>query len=196
LNHSAALTSILSVLFNPTTTVVFGSYILNIVDLLDSIQTYKCNIISGLPKIINNILNHPKRKDYDLSSLFCIVSAGQNVTSELIELVRKELANAKIMLVAYGSTETNNAFTNMINLDSFNPDSYQTCVGRPGAHVEAKIVNPETGKFQPFGEEGELYFRSYSQTRGYWNDEEKTNLAFDKDGWYNTGDFLSMDAGI
>jgi fatty-acyl-CoA synthase len=128
--------------------------------------------------------------------VFLIFSGGQNVTGELIELATKELVNAKIMIVGYGSTETNHAFLNMINLNSFNADSYQTCVGRPGAHVQAKIVNPETGKIQPFGEEGELYFRSYSQTRGYWNDKEKTNLAFDKNGWYNTGDFLSMDAGI
>jgi long-subunit acyl-CoA synthetase (AMP-forming) len=33
-------------------------------------------------------------------------------------------------------------------------------------------------------------------TTGYWNDEEKTRQSFDEHGWYNTGDFVSMDRGL
>jgi fatty-acyl-CoA synthase len=49
--------------------------------------------------------------------------------------------------------------------------------------MECKIVDPDTGKIQPLGVEGELYARSYTITRGYWNDEEKTRQVFDENVW-------------
>jgi fatty-acyl-CoA synthase len=178
----AAFTSTIAVLFHPNATIVFPSYKLNLVDILEAVQTYRCNVISALPKIFHNILTHSKRNDYDLSSLSMVQIGGQSITSELINLARQE-TNIKFAFVGYGSTETNSLISNIINLESFDPDKYQGCMGKPGAYVECKIVDPETGKIQPLGSEGELHFRSFSQSRGYWNDEAKTREVFDKNGW-------------
>jgi fatty-acyl-CoA synthase len=179
----AAFKATISSIFTPNTTLVFGSARLDRVDYLEAIQTYKCNIISGLPKIIHNIITHPKRKKYDLSSLCMVAVGGQSITSELISLVKKDL-KVKLFFVGYGSTEINSLIRNLIDLETFNPDKFQGCMGKPSAYAEAKIVNPESGKIQLFGEEGELYFRSYFMTKGYWKDDAKTRAAFDENGWF------------
>ena len=74
-------------------------------------------------------------------------------------------------------------FFSTINLSTFRPELYQNSVGKSTPFSECKIVNPETGKIQPIGVEGELYVRGYSVSPGYWNDEAKTKEAFDENGW-------------
>lgn len=60
-------------------------------------------------------------------------------------------------------------------------------------HVEAKIIDSETGKIVPIGEKGELVVRGYVTMKGYFNDEEKTRETIDKDGWLHSGDIGRLD---
>jgi fatty-acyl-CoA synthase len=57
---------------------------------------------------------------------------------------------------------------------------------------EGRIIDPETGQEQPRGVPGELLVRG-NVARGYWNNPEETAKAFDKDGWFHSGDLVSMD---
>ncbi len=56
---------------------------------------------------------------------------------------------------------------------------------------EARIIDPETGLEQPAGVPGELLIRG-NTARGYWNNPEETAKAFDKDGWFHSGDLVSI----
>jgi acyl-CoA synthetase (AMP-forming)/AMP-acid ligase II len=60
--------------------------------------------------------------------------------------------------------------------------------------MEVRIVDPETGVDLPTGGEGEILVRSPGLFDGYANDPEKTQAAFDQDGWYRTGDRGALDA--
>jgi fatty-acyl-CoA synthase len=66
-------------------------------------------------------------------------------------------------------------------------------VGRPHAHVEIRIVDPETGRVVPRGTPGEQCTRGYSVMLGYWNNDAATRLAIDAAGWMHTGDLAVMD---
>lgn len=68
-------------------------------------------------------------------------------------------------------------------------------VGRPGPHIEVKIINPDTGEVLPRGEQGEICVRGYSVMKGYWDMPVKTAEAIDEDGWMHTGDLGLMDDG-
>ena len=58
-------------------------------------------------------------------------------------------------------------------------DKQVETVGRPHAHVEIKIVDPETGAIVPRGTPGEQCTRGYNVMLGYWNNAEATRDAID-----------------
>src|SRR6202020_3175124 len=66
-------------------------------------------------------------------------------------------------------------------------------VGRAGAHIEVKVIDPATGLTVPYGEPGELCTRGYSVMLGYWGEPDKTAEAIDAARWMHTGDLGIMD---
>jgi acyl-CoA synthetase (AMP-forming)/AMP-acid ligase II len=62
--------------------------------------------------------------------------------------------------------------------------------GRQVMDIERKIVDPATGETLPVGQKGELCVRGYSLMDGYYKKERSE--AFDKDGWFHTGDLCSL----
>jgi fatty-acyl-CoA synthase len=74
-----------------------------------------------------------------------------------------------------------------------NDEKRWNSIGKPVPHLECKIVNPDTNEIVAIGEEGELHVRGYSVFKQYYQDEEKTNEAIDKNGWFKTGDIMYMD---
>ncbi|MCH9793490.1 MAG: AMP-binding protein, partial [Planctomycetes bacterium] len=65
-------------------------------------------------------------------------------------------------------------------------------VGRAIPCVMAKTVEPETMQDLPDGEEGLLFIKGPNVMKGYLNNPEKTAEVI-IDGWYNTGDFATID---
>lgn len=63
-----------------------------------------------------------------------------------------------------------------------------TTVGRAHPHVEARIIDPLTGRTLPCGSAGELCVRGYLVMLKYWNNPEATREAIDSEGWMHTGD--------
>jgi fatty-acyl-CoA synthase len=53
---------------------------------------------------------------------------------------------------------------------------------------ECKIIDPETGKDLPDGENGEFVARGFNVMKGYYKMPRATAEAIDKDGWLHSGD--------
>lgn len=67
--------------------------------------------------------------------------------------------------------------------------------GRALFGVEMKIVDPQGEHLPHDGKAyGELLVRGAVVTSGYFNDAEANENAFDKDGWFRTGDVATIDA--
>src|SRR5690606_35898939 len=66
-------------------------------------------------------------------------------------------------------------------------------IGRPLAGVEARVVDPTTGRECERGELGELETRGAHLFAGYLGDPEATAATFGADGWLRTGDLATMD---
>ena len=181
--HVAGMGQLISALHNPNIVIVLPSYKLDIIDILEALEKYKCAMIWGLPKILYNLINHPDRKKYDLSNLLLAVSGGQSISTDLIIKLSKEL-NIKMFISSYSTTETSSVIMKSYYLGFFNPDLYKYCIGKQSAFTETKIVDPITKAIQPHNVEGELYFRGQFLTIGYWNEEQTTKEAFDENGWY------------
>ena len=57
---------------------------------------------------------------------------------------------------------------------------------------EHKVIDPESGESVPWGTEGELCFRGYSVTQGYYKKPEETAAAIDSEGWMHSGDVATL----
>jgi acyl-CoA synthetase (AMP-forming)/AMP-acid ligase II len=149
---------------------------------MQAVQDHGITVLPGPPTIYQTLLDHPKRGDYDLTSLRFAVTGAAVVPVVLIERMQDEL-DIDIVLTAYGLTEAS-GFGTMCRPDDDAVTVATTC-GRPIADFELKIDG---------GDEGEVLLRGPNVMVGYLDDPEATAAAIDADGWLHTGDIGKLDA--
>lgn len=149
-----------------------------------------------VPTMTVALVNHPARKEYDLSSLRTVMSGGAPAPVRLWEQVRAELGVDEIV-TAYGQTEV--AASSAYTLPGDSLELIATTVGRqkqgwvaapPGTDgliCEYGTIDPVTHEFLPAGSDGELVVRGPQVMRGYYNKPEETEAVF-VDGWMRSGD--------
>lgn len=75
------------------------------------------------------------------------------------------------------------------------PQIIATTQGRPiSPDDEIRVLDPETGAPVPDGQPGALAVRGPYTARGYYNAPEQNARAFDRDGFYHSGDLVIRDA--
>ena len=146
---------------------------------MQAVADHRITVLPGPPTIYQTLLDHPKRGDYDLSSLRFSVTGAAVVPVVLIERMQTEL-DIDIVLTAYGLTEAN-GFGTMCRPDDDAVTVATTC-GRPIADFELRI-----------GEQDEVLLRGPNVMLGYLDDPEATAAAIDSDGWLHTGDVGRVD---
>src|ERR1700736_3966799 len=144
----------------------------------------RITVLPGPPTIYQVLLDHPKRGDYDLTSLRFAVTGAAVVPVVLIERMQAEL-DFDIVLTAYGLTEAN-GFGTMCRADDDAVTVATTC-GRPIADFELRIDNPADDGT------GEVLLRGPNVMLGYLEDPEATAAAIDADDWLHTGDVGRVD---
>lgn len=150
-----------------------------------AVQEHRVTVLPGAPTIFQMLLDHPARKEYDLSSLRFAVTGAATVPVVLIERMQAEL-DFDIVLTAYGLTEAN-GFGTMCRATDDAATVATTC-GRPIAGFELRIA----GAKQP-GDEGEVLLRGPNVMKGYLDDPAATAQTVDTEGWLHTGDIGKLD---
>ncbi len=149
-----------------------------------AVQEHRITVLPGPPTIYQTLLDHPKRGDYDLTSLRFAVTGAATIPVVLIERMQAEL-DIDIVLTAYGLTEAS-GFGTMCRADDDAVTVATTC-GRPIAGFELRIDKPaEDGT-------GEVLLRGPNVMLGYLDDPKATAAAIDADGWLHTGDVGRVD---
>ena len=158
-------------------------------DALEVISRERVSVLLGPPTIFSDLLNHPRRAEFDLSSLRVSMTGGTTIPESLVHAMKRELS-FDIVLSAYGLTEASALVTT-----THIGDSEQTVAatsGRAIPDVEVRIVDEE-GADVAATQPGEILVRGYTVTRGYWDEPEATAAAIDGDGWLHTGDVGALD---
>ena len=150
------------------------------------IESEKVNLTGGVPTIAWQLLEHPERANYDLSSLEAVAYGGAPAAPELVRKIHEEFG--ALPANGWGMTETMATVTGNSGEDYLNrPDS----CGPPVAVADLKIVGDDDSELEP-GEVGELWARGPMVVKGYWNRPEATAETF-VDGWVRTGDLARLD---
>jgi fatty-acyl-CoA synthase len=152
---------------------------------LAAVAAERCTALYGVPTMFNAEVNHPDFERYDLGSLRTGIMAGSPCPIELMKRVVNEMHCTEIT-IAYGQTEASPVVTQSETTDAL--DVRVSTVGSALPGVEARIVDPATGRDCAPGEQGELWARGHGIMLGYYNLPEATAAAIDAEGWLHSGD--------
>jgi len=161
-------------------------------DTLKLIEKCKPQYMAGVPAIYNAINNHPKVKEFDLSSLSYCISGGAPLP---VEVKKKfEAKTGCKVFEGYGLTESTPVAT-------VNPPFGENVAGSIGLPIPQTVIEiiDREDKITPMdlGERGELCIRGPQVMKGYYNRPKETDDVLRKtpDGGLrlHTGDVAIMD---
>lgn len=158
--------------------------------ILDAIQNFKPNAFLAVPTMLTLLLNHPKARSVDFSSLIYL---DMGAAPAPVELARQwEQLSGHPLSEGYGLTEASPSTHNRpAPIFGGEPGS----IGPPIPNTLAGIVDPDTNEFLPIGELGELVVSGPQVMKGYWKRPQDTEKVFFKSGgktWLKTGDLARM----
>jgi acyl-CoA synthetase (AMP-forming)/AMP-acid ligase II len=147
-------------------------------ETLRLLERERATVVAGWPHHAKAMLDHPSLRQRDLSS----VRSG-NLYAILPEGVRPR--DPELRSNSLGMTETAGPHT-IDRMDVDLPERLRGSFGHSVPGLEHKIVDPETGERLPPGTPGEICVRGYSLMQGLHKVGRED--AFDRDGFYHTGD--------
>jgi len=164
-------------------------------DVAKLIKSKRPSLVVGVPTLFEALNNNPGFQKTDLSCLkaaFCGADTLPRVVKEKFEaIVKRQGGNVKL-LEGYGLTEAVTAIM-AAPLNEYREGS----IGIPFPDMKVKIVDPETRKEVPAGEEGEICIAGPAVMMGYLDQPQETadTLIRHDDGetWLHTGDIGTMD---
>jgi acyl-CoA synthetase (AMP-forming)/AMP-acid ligase II len=158
-------------------------------EALRLIEQEKITYFVGVPTMSLELMNHPDRHKYDLSTLTDITAGGAPRPVSHVERLKSEFPNAQPAL-GYGLTETNAVgCANFWTSYAAKPAS----TGRAQKPlVEVRILGAGD-RPMPTGEVGEIGIRSAANIKSYWRNPEATEAAICPDGCIRTGDIGYLD---
>jgi acyl-CoA synthetase (AMP-forming)/AMP-acid ligase II len=158
-------------------------------EALKLIEKERISYFVGVPTMSLELMNHPDRGKYDLSSLTDIAAGGSARPVSHVERLQKSFPKAQPAL-GYGLTETNaTGCGNFWGNYAAKPDS----TGRPQRpFVEVAILGADDARL-PTGQRGEIAIRTAANIACYWEAPDATAAAFTADGFLKSGDIGYLD---
>ena len=150
--------------------------------VLDVLERERPTIVNGFAASVAHVAQDPSFHSRDLSS----IRRGNLYPIMPIEV---RPADPELHHAMLGMTEAGSVCLASED-ESEQPEHRRGSFGRPVPGFEATVCRSEGGECAP-GEVGELRFRGPFLMEGY--DGRERHETFDRDGWYRTGDVVTVD---
>ncbi len=153
------------------------------------IEAERVTYFVGVPLMSYEMLVHPRRDQYDMSSCSLFAAGGAPRPPEHVKRLAEGMGGGQPVL-GYGLTETNavgcgNLSTNYLA----KPHS----TGAPSKPLVDMAILDDAGAPLPQGAVGEVCIRSIANFEGYWGNDDATRAAFTDDAYFRTGDLGYLD---
>jgi long-chain acyl-CoA synthetase len=174
--------------FVGATTVVFPKFSVDLV--LSAHKRAPATLFPGVPPMFDRLEHAAKQRGVSLRGIRYAISGAMAIDPDLA--ARWEAASGGMMLSGYGLTET----SPIISGDPVSDSRRRGCIGLPYPSTEVKVTDPGDPTRQlPPGQTGELLVRGPQVFAGYWNSPAETAAVLLQDGWFRTGDLVTMEPG-
>jgi fatty-acyl-CoA synthase len=135
------------------------------------IARYRVTHWTNIPTMVIDLMASPNFAHFDLSSLVYIGGGGAAMPQAVAQRLWEQFGLRYVE--GYGLTET------AAPSHSNPPDApKQQCLGIPFMGVDARVIDPDTLRELPAGEQGEIIMCGPQIFRGYWKRPDATEAAF------------------
>jgi acyl-CoA synthetase (AMP-forming)/AMP-acid ligase II len=159
------------------------------VEAMRLIEKEKVTSFTGVPLMSFEIMTHPDRKKYDLSTLQGLAGGGAPRPVEHVKRLAEEFPTAP-PAIGYGLTETNGVGAGNFSTNYMEKPNSTGTATKP--LVEIAILD-DAGTPVPQGQKGEVAIRTVALFSGYWGRPEATAECMTSDGFFRTGDIGYLD---
>src|SRR4029079_2253242 len=137
---------------------IYPQAVFDPVAVMQRVQDERITVLPGPPTIYQALLEHPRRAEFDLSSLQLAVTGAASIPAVLIGRMFGELGFDRV-ITAYGITETTGVVTMCRPGDD--TETIASTSGRVIPGVEIKIAPIDEGR-QRDARAGEILVRGYN----------------------------------
>ena len=147
-----------------------------------------------VPAALQFMLAAPGIEDRDFSALSSFLYGASPISEQVLAASIRTFGCQ--FLQAYGLTETTGTVVILpaADHDLEGPNTHRLrAAGRPVPGSEIRVVDAATGEDAETGAVGEIWIRSATVMKGYWNLPEATEEAIRPGGWFRSGDAGYLD---
>ncbi|CAI9117062.1 OLC1v1018386C1 [Oldenlandia corymbosa var. corymbosa] len=160
-------------------------------EMLWAVEKYRATYLPLVPPILVGMINKAEeiKAKYDVRSLRTVLCGGAPISKDTVEGFAEKFPGVTIMQ-GYALTESNGAGS---STDTMEESRRYGTAGLLSPGIEARVVDPESGKALGVNQTGELWIRGPTIMKGYLGNEEATASTLTSEGWLRTGDLCYID---
>ena len=145
--------------------------------------------LPAVPPIYERLLKAAKTKRVSLSGIQIAISGAMNLPQTIVDAWEEQTGG--YLVEGYGLSEC----SPVLMANPVGATRREGTVGLPLPSTELRVADPQdVTEDVPTGAEGELLARGPQVFSGYWRRPDETAKALTPEGWFRTGDIVTMDA--
>lgn len=156
--------------------------------VLDVVKKHPATFLPAVPPIYDRLVQAAEKRKVSLSGIDIAISGAMSLPQSIVDLWESKTGG--YLVEGYGLSEC----SPVLMANPVGATRRAGTVGLPLPGTELRVVDPDDPDTdRAFGEEGELLARGPQVFSGYWRKTDETAKVFTSDGWFRTGDIVTMD---
>jgi len=157
--------------------------------VLDVVKKHPATFLPAVPPIYERLVDAAQKRKVSLSGIEIAISGAMSLPQGIVDLWESKTGG--YLVEGYGLSEC----SPVLMANPVGASRRAGTVGLPLPSTELRVADPDDPTVnRAIGEEGELLARGPQVFSGYWRNSDETAKALTADGWFRTGDIVTMDA--